>query len=61
MKGVIESKKGDYFRCLLENGDILNLHSSEIASDTKVGDFILVSLSKEASQENKSLIIERRF
>ena len=53
MKGVIESKKGDYFRCLLENGDILNLHSSEIASDTKVGDFVLVSLTKEISPENK--------
>ncbi len=53
MKGVIESKKGDYFRCLLENGDILNLHSSEISSDTKVGDFIRISLSKEASSESK--------
>lgn len=52
MKGVIESKKGDYFRCLLENGDILNLHSSEIASDTKVGDCILISLSKEACSNN---------
>ena len=53
MKGVIKKKKGDYFRCLLENGDILNLHSSEIASDTKVGDFVLVSLTKEISPENK--------
>ena len=53
MKGVIESKKGDYFRCLLENGDILNLHCSEIASDTKVGDFVLVSLTNEVSSETK--------
>jgi hypothetical protein len=37
----------------LENGDILNLHSSEISSDTKVGDFIRISLSKESSSESK--------
>ena len=53
MKGVIESKKGDYYRCLLENGDILNLHSSEIASDIKIGDFIRVGLEKEDSSEKK--------
>ena len=53
MKGVIESKKGDYFRCLLENGDILNIHSSEIASDIKIGDTLLVNLSKEALNEKK--------
>ena len=53
MKGVIESKKGDYFRCLLENGDILNLHSSEISSDIKVGDSIVVSLSTEKTSECK--------
>ena len=53
MKGVIESIKGDYFRCLLENGDILNLHSSEIASDVKIGDSVLVSLSKETISEKK--------
>lgn len=47
MKGVIDSVKGEFFRCLLENGDLLNIHSSEISSDAKIGDVVKISVTTE--------------
>ena len=54
MKGIIDSQKGDYYRCLLENGDIINLHSSEINTEAKVGDSIKVVITLENMANNNA-------
>ncbi len=54
MKGIIDSKKGDYYRCLLENGDIINLHSSEINTEVNVGDSLKVVITLEKMANNNA-------
>lgn len=50
MKAVIDSVKGDYFRCLIENGDILNIHSSELEAEAKIGDLVEIKVKLEKSK-----------
>ncbi len=52
MKGVIDSIKGEYYRCLLENGDLLNIHSSEFSEPVKIGDIIKIRLELNSSENN---------
>lgn len=51
MKAVIDSVKGDYFRCLIENGDVLNVHNSELDADAKIGDLVEVKIKLEKTDK----------
>ena len=46
MKAVIDSKNGDYFKCLLENGDILNIHEDDFEESIEIGDLVDIKISK---------------
>ncbi|HNX74539.1 MAG TPA: DUF3006 domain-containing protein [Candidatus Rifleibacterium sp.] len=58
MQAVVDSMNGDYFRCLLENGDIINIHRSALAKNVEVGDVITVSFARDdaASLKQKELM-----
>ncbi len=58
MQAVVDSKNGDYFRCLLENGDIINIHRSELAQAVEIGDVLAVSFARDeaASLKQKELM-----
>jgi len=58
MQAVVDSKHGDYFKCLLENGDVINVHKSGLNEDIDVGDIIKISFLKdsEASAKQKELM-----
>lgn len=58
MQAVVDSKHGDYFKCLLENGDVINVHKSGLNEDISVGDIVKVSFAKdvEASEKQKELM-----
>ncbi len=58
MQAVVDSKNGDYFRCLLENGDIINIHRSELAQTVDIGDVLAVSFARDeaASLKQKELM-----
>ena len=43
MQAVVDSMNGDYFRCLLENGDVINVHKSELGQNIEIGDVICVA------------------
>lgn len=58
MQAVVDSKNGDYFRCLLENGDVINVHKTGLSEDIDVGDIVKVSFARdaEASAKQKELM-----
>ncbi|MDD3147070.1 MAG: hypothetical protein PHD82_07195 [Candidatus Riflebacteria bacterium] len=58
MQAVVDSLNGEFFRCLLENGDIINVHKSEVAQNVEVGDVLTLSLVKDdaASLKQKELM-----
>lgn len=58
MQAVVDSKHGDYFKCLLENGDVINVHKSGLSEDISVGDIVKISFAKdvEASEKQKELM-----
>ena len=46
MQAVIESKSGEYFKCILENGDLLNIHEDDFDDIVEVGDIISFTMTK---------------
>ncbi len=58
MQAVVDSLNGEFFRCLLENGDIINVHKSELAQNVAVGDVLSVSFVRDdaASLRQKELM-----
>lgn len=58
MQAVVDSKHGDYFKCLLENGDVINVHKSGLNEDISVGDIVKISFARdvEASEKQKELM-----
>ena len=58
MQAVIDSYKGEYFRCLLENGDLISIHKSNLPDSTEVGKVIKINfeIDEEASKKQKELM-----
>ncbi len=58
MKAVVDSMQGEYFRCLLENGDVLSVYKSYLSDEIKVGDVLDIAFTKdqEASAKQQELI-----
>jgi exosome complex RNA-binding protein Csl4 len=58
MQAVVDSRHGDYFRCLLENGDVINVYKNELSDEIGIGDIVKVTLVKdnEASARQRELM-----
>lgn len=58
MQAVVDSKSGAYFRCMLENGDIITINSSDIDQAISIGDIVEVVIKKDekASERQKVLM-----
>lgn len=58
MQAVIDSVHGDYYRCLLENGDLINVNKVAFPQNVEVGDIITVSFTRDdaASLRQKELM-----
>lgn len=58
MQAVVDSIKGDVFRCLLENGDVINVNKADFPQGIGIGDIITVSFVKDndASARQKELM-----
>jgi hypothetical protein len=58
MQAVVDSMQGDFFRCLLENGDVINVSKADLPQEVVVGDIITVSFAKDiaASARQKELM-----
>lgn len=58
MQAVVDSIHGDYFRCLLENGDLINIHKVDFPQNVEVGDIVSVSFARDdaASMKQKELM-----
>lgn len=58
MQAVVDSKRGEYFRCLLENGDIINVFKDELGENIAIGDIVKISFIKddEASARQRELM-----
>ncbi|MDN5279771.1 MAG: hypothetical protein PWR01_3736 [Clostridiales bacterium] len=58
MQAVIDSMNGDYFRCLIENGDLISIHKEYLPQNIQVGDVIKVVFEKDedASKRQKELM-----
>lgn len=58
MQAVVDSKHGEYFRCLLENGDVINVFKDELGEEIAIGDIVTVSFTKdnEASARQRELM-----
>lgn len=62
MRAVIDSCKGAYFRCLVENGDLLTIHRDMLPSGVAEGDVLKVSFSldADATKRQKELMAARQ-
>ena len=58
MKAVIDSAHGKYFKCLLENGDIITLHQSSFSAEVKPGTVVKISfeIDKDSSKKQTELM-----
>ena len=58
MRAVIDSKPGKFFKCLLENGDIITLHESCFPKEIEVGNVVKISfeIDSEASEKQSELM-----
>ena len=58
MHAVIDSINGDYFRCLLENGDLISIHKEYLPEKIEVGNVVKIqfSIDEEASKRQKELM-----
>ena len=58
MQALVDNKSGDYFRCLLENGDVLSLHKTCFEGSIEIGDVVAVSFKKdvEATKKQKEFL-----
>lgn len=58
MQAVVDSMHGDFFRCLLENGDVINVNKADFPQEIGIGDIITVSFVKDvaASARQKELM-----
>ncbi len=58
MQAIIDSIQGDYFRCLLENGDLISIHKEYLPKNVEVGNVVKVqfSIDEEASRRQKELM-----
>lgn len=58
MQAVVDSKHGVYFRCLLENGDIINVNEADVGRGIDVGDILTVTIARDekASDRQKELM-----
>ncbi|MFZ5951186.1 MAG: DUF3006 domain-containing protein [Candidatus Rifleibacteriota bacterium] len=58
MQAIIDSIHGDYFRCLLENGDLISIHKEYLPKNVEVGNVVKVqfSVDEEASRRQKELM-----
>ena len=58
MQAVIDSINGDYFRCLLENGDLISIHKEYLPEKIEVGNVVKIhfSIDEEASKRQKELM-----
>ncbi|EKD83296.1 MAG: hypothetical protein ACD_39C00759G0003 [uncultured bacterium] len=58
MQAVVDSRHGDYFRCLLENGDVINVYKQDLSEEIDIGDIVKVSFVKdnEASARQRELM-----
>ncbi|GAB4272029.1 MAG: hypothetical protein Kow0029_10270 [Candidatus Rifleibacteriota bacterium] len=58
MQAVIDSVNGEYFRCLLENGDLVSVHKDYLPEGIEIGDIVKVQFLKdeEATRRQKELM-----
>lgn len=58
MHAMIDSIKGKFVRCLLENGDLVTVHNSIIPKGCKAGDILNVSFSldENATRRQRELM-----
>jgi hypothetical protein len=58
MQAVIDLITGDYYRCLLENGDLISIHKEFLPDDVTIGDIVKIQFKKdeEASKRQKELM-----
>lgn len=58
MQAVIDSIHGDYFRCLLENGDLISVHKDYLPEGIEVGSILKIQfgLDEEATRRQKELM-----
>ena len=60
MRAVVDSASGSYFRCLLENGDLVTIHKSFLPEDVHEGSVLQVAftLNEQATKKQKELMQE---
>lgn len=58
MQAVVDSIHGDYYRCLLENGDLITAYKIDFPQNVEVGDIITVTFTRDdaASLRQKELM-----
>lgn len=58
MQAVIDLITGDYYRCLLENGDLISIHKEFLPDNITIGDIVKIQFNKdeEASKRQKELM-----
>jgi len=58
MRAVIDAVKGLYFRCLFENGDLINVHKNFLPEGIKEGDVIkaVFSIDEDATKKQRELM-----
>ncbi len=58
MRAVVDSKKGMFFRCLIENGDLVTVHKTFLPEGTAEGDVLNVQFSRdeEATRRQRELM-----
>jgi hypothetical protein len=58
MRGLIDSIKGAFARCLLENGDVVTVHRSVLPETLQEGDVVRVqfTIDQEASDKQRELM-----
>lgn len=60
MRAVIDSVKGAYYRCLLENGDTINIHKSYLPENVHEGAILKIqfSIDEEGTKKQQELIAQ---
>ncbi len=60
MRAVIDSAKGQFFRCLMENGDLITIHKSCLPAEAQEGDILQVqfTLDQEGTRKQRELMTQ---
>jgi len=62
MQAVIDSVKGQYYRCLMENGELITIHKAFLPEGVHEGDILNVqfTLDSEGSKKQRELMAQMK-